>query len=106
MKKYEIMRTPKRRLWQKKTRCFAKRFSGEQRALPQRFVRALRSVCKVYAAGKKVRGKSVGFSEERTPLGERARRASEPARAERATARKVSRLVYRGTFCAHLSKIG
>ena len=96
MKKYEIMRTPKRRLRQKEMRCFAKRFSGEQRALPQRFVRALRAVCKMRAAGKKVRGKSVGFSEERTPLGERARRASEPARAERATARKVSRLVYIG----------
>ena len=46
--------------------------------------------------GEKVRGKSVGFSEERTPFGERARRASEPARAERATARKASRLVYIG----------
>ena len=84
----------KRRLRHKKTRCFAKRFSGEQRVLPQRFVRALRWVCKIRAAGKKVRGKSVGFSEERTPLGERARRASEPSRAKRATARKVSRLVY------------
>lgn len=86
----------KRRLRQKETRCFAKRFSGEQRALPQWFVRALRWVCKVRAAGKKVRGKSVGFSEERTPFGERARRASEPSRAERATARKASRLVYIG----------
>ena len=86
----------KRRVRQKKTRCFAKRFSGEQRALPQRFVRALRSVCKVREVSKKVRGKSVGFSEERTPFGELARRASELVRAERATARKVSRLVYIG----------
>lgn len=34
------------------------------------------------------------------PVGERARRASEPSRAERATARKVSRLVYIGVRSA------
>lgn len=54
----------------------------------------------MHAAGKKVSGKSVGFGEERTPLGERARRASEPSRAERATARKTSRLVYIGVRSA------